>query len=148
MCPASWLIRFLLWLADESWADFFQVWCEVGLGFAVILSSGPKEEVTSIRGHFPGLPRGKWKEEWAPCCCEVSVSDRPTDESNRWEEASMRNWRAPWWWGRRSCLEGDTRDVESGDLAGCRRRALSFVWHLENGGVQEDFWPGSHGGNN
>lgn len=107
LCAESWLIKFLSWLADKSRTDFFQVWCKIGLDFSLILSLGPKEEITSIRDNFPWLPRGVWKEEWTPCCSEVAVSDRPTDESNRWEEVSIWNWYAPWWWKRRSCLDSN-----------------------------------------
>lgn len=111
LCMEAWLIKFSLWLADKSWADFFRVWCKVRLDFSVILSLGPKEEMTSIRDNFPGLPRGVPKEEWTPCCSEVAASDHPTDESNRWDEVSVWNWYTPWWWKRRSSLGSDTEDA-------------------------------------
>lgn len=63
----------------QNRADFSRVWCKVGLNFSVILSLGPKEEIASIRDNLPRLPREVWKEEWIPCCSEVAVSDRPTD---------------------------------------------------------------------
>lgn len=139
MCAESPLIKFLLWLADKSRADFFQVWCEVGLSFAVILSLGPKEEITSIRDNFPGLPGGLRKEEWTPRCSEVAASDRPTDESNRWEEVSTWNWYAPCCWKRRRCLANGTGGRVEGTSRRIPKACFPLEWHLENDTCGETF---------